>query len=80
MVSPIHPLAFEQGPQDEEKVGGALGEATGEVGIPLVAKRDIDSDPVAFLSQSLLEVPADAKKHLEFVTRLGDVLVLGKGG
>ena len=50
---------------DEEDVGGALGEATHEVGIPLVAERDVDPNVVALGDELTLQIAADSEEHLE---------------
>lgn len=57
---------MEEGSDDEEEVGGALGEAASEIGVPSFAEGEIDSDFVSFVFQLGLEVAADAVKHLPF--------------
>ena len=63
----------------EEDVGGALGEAAHEVGVPLVAEGNVDADVVAFFDELLLEVATDAVEHLEFEAGGRDVVFFGVG-
>src|SRR5450631_1556955 len=60
-----HVLSLEEVLGQEEDVGGTLGEATHEVGVPLGAEGDVDADAVALLDKPALEVAADAVEHLE---------------
>src|SRR6266545_3533214 len=50
---------------EEENVGGALGEAAHEVGVPGAAEGYVDADPVALGGEAALEGAADAVEHLE---------------
>src|SRR5215472_4325690 len=50
---------------EEEDVGGAFGEATHEVGVPLGAEGDVDADAVALRDELALQIAADAVEHLK---------------
>src|SRR5277367_1783540 len=69
-------LVFEEVFGEEENVGGAFGEAAHEVGIPLRAEGDIDTDAVALGGEATLEVAADTVEHLEFKGVLVDFVLV----
>ncbi len=50
----------------EEGVGGALGEAAHEVGIPFSSEGDVDTCVETFTDEGSLQVAANAVEHLEF--------------
>src|SRR5271155_4153796 len=52
--------------EEEDEVGGALGEAAHEVGEPIGAEGDIDAEAVAIADELPLQVGADAVEHLKF--------------
>lgn len=51
--------------QDEEEIGGPLGEAAHEVGVPGVAVGDVEAEAVAGGDEHALQVAADAVEHLK---------------
>src|SRR6266852_484001 len=55
--------------QDENCIGGALRQASHEIGIPLRAKGNVDAAAPAVLDQLQLQVPTDAVQHLELKRR-----------
>ena len=61
-----------------ENIGGALTQSPHKVGIPLAAERDVDADPPALAHQTLLQVAADAIKHLELERIAGQFFCSGK--
>jgi hypothetical protein len=67
-------LALEEVLCEEEDVGGALGQAAHEVGVPLGAEWNVDADAEAFGSELSLQVAADAVEHLELEGGFGDVV------
>src|SRR6185437_9724149 len=62
----------------EEDVGGALGEAAHEVGVPLGAEWGVDAEVVAFCYERALEVAADSVQHLELEAAFGDGFFLNE--
>ena len=53
--------------QDEPDIGRTLGQPPHEIRIPVLAIRHIHAHSVAFLYELLLQVAADAKKHLKLI-------------
>ena len=64
---------------DEEHVGGALGEAAHEVGVPLAAEGRVDADVVALGDERALQIAADTKQHLKLEFAGCDVVRGGVG-
>src|SRR5271168_1251011 len=69
-------LVLEEVLDEEDDVGGALGEATHEVGVPLRTEGNVDADPIALGHQAVLEIAADAVEHLEFEGASVDLVVV----
>src|SRR2546430_11291217 len=59
-------LVSKQVLSNKQCVGGAFCQTSHEVGIPFGAKRDVDPHPPSLSYQGLLQIAADAVKHLEF--------------
>ena len=74
--TPSRSLVLEEVFGEEEDVGGALGEAAHEVGVPLGAEGDVDADAIAFGGEAALEVAADAVEHLELEGVLVDLVLV----
>src|SRR5271157_2321150 len=72
-------LLPEQIAGDEQDVGGALREPAHVVGIPGLAKRDVEAQAVAFGGQPALQVAADAVQHLELESIALDLALGGEG-
>src|SRR5258707_3768696 len=70
------PLVLEEVFGEEEDVGGALGEAAHEVGVPLRAEGDVDADAVALGGEAALEIAAYAVEHLELEGVLVDLVLV----
>src|SRR3712207_6073508 len=57
----------DEGAQEEQEVGRALGHPAGQVRVPGGTERDVHPDAVTAVHQLLLEVAADAVEELELV-------------
>jgi hypothetical protein len=72
-------LVFEKVFREKENVGGALGEAAHEVGVPLWTEGDVDADAVALGREAVLEIAANAVEHLKLEGMLVDLVGLDEG-
>src|SRR3972149_5265725 len=51
--------------QEEEEVGGPLGQPSDEVAVPLLPERDQDPEPEPLVADRGVEVAADPVQHLD---------------
>src|SRR5579862_5747505 len=61
--------------QNEPNIGGALSEPAGEIGIPAVAKRHVDSHVEAVRYKRFLQISSNSVQHLVFEPRSVDSLL-----
>jgi len=59
------PSSFEKIFQNEDRVGGAFGEAAHQIRIPLRSKRDVDAHAPSVANELLLQIAADSVEHLK---------------
>src|SRR5687768_5279943 len=69
----------EHAAENEQDVGGPLGEPAHEIRIPLGPVRHVDAQSIALSQQPALEIPPDAEQHLELEAVLTDVALAREG-
>ena len=69
--------AFDEAAADEEEIGGALGQAAHEVGIPVGAVGHTEAHLQSPVEQRFLQLRADAEEHLELEALRVDAVAVG---
>src|SRR5690242_10333706 len=77
ILYPADRLTSEDVARDKHQVGRALSHPARQIGVPLRAEGDVDTDVIALPRQFFLQVAADAVEHLELEARAGDVVRRG---